>query len=212
MLRFLLLGVFLAGALACKSAEPEVERLATSHRSADFETYSMRRVGLFPFYGDGVTFEDARDLQSSFFSELSGVVPFEVVPLDMSDVAEIPTSDPFRSGTYKPRTVIDVARRFRLDGAFVGTVTDRQQFSPQRIGLQVDLVATETGLVIWSGNVHLDAAQDQVRDNVKLWVEGGQGDIAEIDWKLSLISPRRFGHFAAYQLARQLEPPTVEDE
>lgn len=210
MQRNVALGIALALCCACNSAPPEVELLATSHRSADFDTYALRRVGLFAFRGDGVTFEDGRDLQSSFFSEISGTVPFEVVPLDLSDIAEIPTSDPFRSGTYKPRTVIDVARRFRLDGAFVGTVTDRQQFSPQRIGLQVDLVAAETGLVIWSGNVHLDAAQDQVRDNVKLWVEGGQGDIAEIDWKLSLISPRRFGHFAAYQLARQLEPPGEE--
>lgn len=196
---------------ACQTPSREVENLALSHASADFHTYNLRRVGLFTFGGDGVTFEEGRDLQSSFFSEISGSVPFEVVPLDLGDVAEIPISDPFRSGTYKPRTVIDVARRFNLDGAFVGTVTDRQQFSPQRIGLQVDLVAAETGLVIWSGSIHLDAAQDRVRENVRLWAEGGQGDIAEIDWKLSLISPRRFAHFAAYQLARQLDSPDAAD-
>jgi hypothetical protein len=209
------LKLFLPGVLllfaACQTVEGEVESLATSHASADFHTYRLRRVGLFAFHGEDVTFEDGRDLQSSFFSEISGIVPFEVVPLDVGDIAEIPISDPFRTGAYKPRTVIEVARRFRLDGAFVGTVTDRQQFSPQRLGLQVDLVAAETGLVIWSGSVHLDAAQERVRENVRLWAEGGQGDIAEIDWKLSLLSPRRFAHFAAYQLARQLRSEPSAD-
>lgn len=194
---------------ACRLIDPEVVNLATSHATSDFHTYQLQRVGLLHFGGEGVTFEESRELQSSLFSELSSVVPFEVVPLDLQDIAEIPVSDPFRRGSYNPRTVIDVARRFRLNGILIGTVTDRHQFSPQRIGLQVDLVAAETGLVIWSGSVYLDAAQDQVRENVRLWAEGRQGDIADIDWKLSLISPRRFGQFATYQLARQMNSATT---
>ncbi|MFT5048620.1 MAG: hypothetical protein ACI8QZ_000007 [Chlamydiales bacterium] len=188
----------------CMTPTAQVPDLASSRVVADFDTYRLRRVGLLPFTGDDLTGEEARHLQASFFTEASAVAPFEIVPLDTSDVAEIPASDPFRRGVYKPRTIIDVARRFHLDAVMVGTVTDRRLFSPPRIGLQLDMVVSETGMVIWNSTVHLDGAQQRVRNNIKLWASIGQGDLEEVDWKLCLLSPRRFAQFATYHLAQQI--------
>jgi len=201
-MRFAALAALLVG--GCMAPAVQVPELASSQIAPDFASYTLRRVGLLPFTGEGLSGEESRHLQASFFAEASTVAPFEIVPLDPSDVAEIPTSDPYRRGVYKPRTIIDVARRFNLDAVFIGTVTDRNLFSPPRIGMQLDMVASETGMVIWNSAVYLDGSQQQVRKNVEIWAGVGQSDLESIDWRLCLLSPRRFAQFATYHLATQL--------
>ena len=120
----------------------------------DFETYQLERIGLLPFLGLELGTDQAFELQSTFFTEFSVETPFEVVPLYRNDLEEVPGSEPYRRGGYDPRTIIDIARRFRLDGVFVATVTDYQFYKPQRLSVQVDLVASETGVAIWSSSIH----------------------------------------------------------
>jgi len=120
------------------------------------------------------------------------------------DLAEIPRSEPYRRGSYEARTIIGLSRRFNLDAILIGTITDQQYFPPQRLGIQVDMVAAETGLVIWSSSLQLDASKRRVRDSLRAWSQLDQGDLEGEDWELALISPRRFGRFAAWQVARLL--------
>ena len=123
-----------------------------------------------------------------------------------SDISEIPGSDPYRRGWYAPRTIIDLAKRYQLDAIFVGTLADTQFFTPQRLAVQLDLVACETGAAIWSGAVYLDASDADVRDSLMVWA----ADAAIDDHRgsepkdLALLSPRRFARFAAWQLAQLL--------
>ena len=198
--------VLLAGlALAsCASVEVAERDFASASVASDFDSYRLRRVGLVPFRGESISLEDAQELRSALFAEIESTSPFEVVPLEGDDLAEIPNSDPYRRGAYKPRTIIEIARRYRLDAILVGTVTDRQPFAPQRIGLQLDMVAAETGMVIWDASVHLDAGREDVREQLRLWSELSQGELSSDEWKLILISPRRFARFASYQLGKAL--------
>jgi hypothetical protein len=192
-------------ALACVSTRQHVEPLASSQVVPDFATYDLRRVGLLPFCGERVIEEQATALQSSFLGEIARRATFEIVPLRADDLEEIPQSQPFHAGWIQPRTVIDLARRFRLDAVMIGTVIERQYFTPQRLGVQLDMVAAETGVPIWTSTVHLDASEENVRRGVQAWCE--QTRSAEESgeaWELSLLSPRRFAQFAAYQIALQL--------
>lgn len=193
-----------AVAAGCVGVSHSVEPLADARIVSDFDTYTLRRIGLVPFTGEGLTRERSVELQAAFFAEISAATPFEVVPLEPADLAEIPTSDPYRRGAYEPRTIIEVSRRFNLDATLIGTVTDQQYFPPQRLGVQLDMVAAETGLVIWSSSLQLDASKRRVRDSLRAWSQEDQGDLDDEDWELTLISPRRFGRFAAWQVARLL--------
>src|SRR5262249_51840645 len=153
----------------------------------DFYTYELKRVGLMPFAGTDLDPARARALQLAFFSELSQSTPFELVLLDAADLEQVETSEPYRRGAYKPKTIIGVSKRYNLDAIVFGTVTEERSSPPQILSLEIDLVAAETGLVIWSSAVHLDAADQRVRDGLELFYEKeADDDSGTPSWELSL--------------------------
>jgi hypothetical protein len=195
--RALPLIVVLAGACVA-GREPHMPRLANAVVSSDFESYELRRIGLPPFVTrDGAPGHEV-DLQRAFHSELSQSTPFEIVLLDERDLAELTASDPQRRGWYDPRTIIGLSRRYDLDAILFGTITQQRFYPPQLLALQVDLVAAETGLVIWSSGVHLDAGDQRVLEGLQVYYGSEPGSD---DWRVALLSPERFARFAAFQVA-----------
>jgi hypothetical protein len=200
-----LLGALLAG---CLSQRPlEMPALASAKVSSDFASYEVRRVGLMPFVGAELAAGQGHALQLGLYSELQQATPFEVVMLDQRDLEEVEVSEPFRHGWYRPRTIIELSKRHRRDSILFGQVTQQRFFPPQVLTLQVEMVAAETGLVIWSASVHLDAGDQRVVDGLQVYYGNGgarrEGQSAE-EWRLALLSPERFARFAAYQIARLL--------
>ncbi|MEM7306779.1 MAG: hypothetical protein AAF682_08915 [Planctomycetota bacterium] len=191
---------------ACASTVAPMPTLATARVVDDFDTYRLGRVGLMPFEGEDLTDEQSAALEAAFFTELSHSTPFELVTLDTADLEEIRVSEPYRRGWYRPETILGLSRRYSLDAVLFGTVTQSQFFPPQKLSVQVDMVAAETGLVIWSSSVHLDASERRVRDGLEAYFtdpDGRESDEGQ-DWRLSLLSPSRFAQFAAFQVATLL--------
>lgn len=178
--------------------EPDMPRLANAIVTRDFESYSLTRIGLLPFTGRSVEPDQGLILQRALHAELSQSTPFEIVLLDGNDVAELEASDPYRRGWYKPKTIIGLSQRYELDAILFGTVSQERFFPPQLLALEVDLVAAETGLVVWSGSVDLDASDPRVVDGLKLFYGSAEDDQA---WRVALLSPERFARFAAFQIA-----------
>lgn len=181
----------------------EVPILAIATVAEDFDSYEMKRVGLMPFNGDRLDAQQASTLQSAFYAEFSRGTPYELVQLDQRDLEEIESSDPHRRGLYEPGTIIATARRYRLDGILFGTVMDQQFFPPQTLSVQVDLVASETGQVVWSSKVHLDANDARVRDGLMV-LYADETSTSGTAWELGLLAPSRFARLAAYQIASLL--------
>ncbi len=188
-------------ACACVTTVKEVPQLGNAAVVADFDSYRIRRVGVAPVSGAGVTPEQAQAFQAALFAELSAATPYEILPLSPADLAEIPSVEPYRRGWYRPRTILDIARRFRLDALLIATVTDLEPFPPQRLGVQADLVSCETGQTLWAASLQLDASQQRVRASLEVWANEHLGDVTEGSWEIVAMSPRRFARFAAYQLA-----------
>lgn len=196
---------FVALAFGCATAPQVQPSLATAHVVQDFSSYSLRRVGLVPFGGVALEPEHAEALQAALNNALSEAVSFEIVMLGDFDLEEIPRAEPSRKGWVKPDTVLAIARRYNLDGIFVGTVTQLQSYTPQKLGLSVDLVAAETGLSVWTASVELDASQARVQEAIHAWYAqsrasqpGSEGE------EIYLLSPRRFAEFACAEIARML--------
>jgi len=186
----------------CRSAPPDPGPLASSVLAADFATYRIARVGLLPFSGRELDPEGAANLQRAFQLELERVMPYELVPLSSGDLDEVRPTSPYLRGRYDPRAILEVARRYRLDALLVGTVTQSQPYPPQALGLELELVATETGQPLWSSSVHLDAGDARVRTRLELWqashkADGGGRESVQ----LTLVSPERFARFAAWEIA-----------
>ncbi len=194
----LVLGLAAGGCLA--PMEDSVPILATAEVADDFESYEIRRVGLLPFAGEGLTDADRQGLQAAFCAEIARFAPYEVVLLGEGDLEAIEKSDPYRRGWYRPRTILSIAQRYQLDAILFGTVTSRRFYRPQSLGMTIDLVAAETGLAIWSSSVYLDAADPRVREGIEAFYRSEDEDTRRV----ALLSPERFARFAAFQVASLL--------
>ena len=204
-MRAALLAVLALAAGGCQATHVgPPPKLATFHVATDFDTYRIHRVGLMPFDGEALTDEEAASMQMSFLVELSRTAPFELVLLDEKDLAEVRESAPYERGWYRPKTIIEVTKRYSLDAVMFGTVVQQQYYPPQMLSVQMDMVAAETGLVVWTAAVHLDANDDRVRQGLQSFYGAGGRDDVDGEWSLSLLSPRRFSRFAAWQLAAGL--------
>jgi len=184
----------------------QVEHLATAQVAPDFTSYEVHRVGLLPLLGRKLDGEQAQILQSAFYTEFSLQTPFEVIPLERGDLEEVNQANSYVQGRYEPKMVIELARRFRLDGMLIGTVVDYKFYHPQRLSLQMDLVASETGAAIWSSSVQLDATSPRVRQAIENYYRASDGVQSEDGqgWEIALLSPRLFAQFAAWQITRML--------
>ncbi len=195
--------ILLVCALAggCRSTPEPVANLAHARHVEDFQTYRIQRVGLLPFRGAALEANYAEVLQQAFHAELVNATPYELVRLLPGDLEEVPGADPHRRGGYDPRTILDVSRRFRLDGVLVPTVTDFQYFPPLRLGVQLELVSSETGALLWTAGVHLDTSDAAVRRGLEAFHRRRTDSLGDERWQLTLLAPRRLSRFAAWQVA-----------
>jgi hypothetical protein len=190
----------LVGASSCVTTR-SVPPLASARMVSDFETYEIRRVGLMPAAGLTLTLQQSEHMQAAFMAEFSSATDFEIVRLTPRDLEAIPRMEAHLRGRYSPDTVSAISRRYHLDALLIPTVTDLQTYPPQRLGVQVDLLSSETGQSLWESSVQLDAAQERVRQSIEVWADTHLGDVSDNTWELTLISPSRFARFAAYQMA-----------
>lgn len=187
---------------SCQTMQSSVEPLAVVRLAPDRGLYVLRRVGILPIVARDMRFEDAQALQSALAMQLGERIHAEVIVLSHGEAAEIPTSDAYISGRIDPETVLAFARRFNLDGLVTTNVTDRRTYAPQRLGLEVELTACDSGLPIWSASLRLDAAQERTRESLCAWFERERGALGTNESAdLYLLSPQRFAEFAAAQVA-----------
>jgi hypothetical protein len=179
--------------------------LAQTRKVADYPTYSLRRIGLLPLVGSNLDPRRQHEFRQAFLFEFARNAPYEVVALDESQIAEVDPSRPYERGEYSSRTILDLAQRYRLDGLLVGAVTQLEVYSPQLLGVQLELVSAETGLVIWSSTVHIDGGDRSLTPNFEHFRRMQADDPAgSADLQVTLLSPARLARFAAYEIARTL--------
>ncbi len=199
-MRASLCALLLAG---CASAPPVPEILGSAEIVSDFHTYELRRVGLMPLACESLDTDLREAIETALLTELDAATAFEIVRLEEADLGEVPTSQPYRTGSYQPETILALARRYHLDGLLLGTLTDQQFFAPMRLGLQLDLVAAETGLAIWTASVQLDTSRVDVKQSLDAWSQVHLGE-SETGTHIAHISPARLARFAAWQIASLL--------
>jgi hypothetical protein len=197
----------LLGLAGCQTVPPlEVPCLASARSAPDFDSYRLRRVGILPpVSAADVGRADLRALQEGLAAELARRAPLEVVLLEADDLEEVRASQPHLRGWYRPDTIIATSRRFSLDGLLFATVTHARRHPPQALGLSVDLVAAETGLVVWTSSVQLDANDPRVTQGLQVFYGRDPRrpveDPGRMPWELALLSPERFARFGAHQIA-----------
>ena len=190
--------------VACAGTSSPRINLASASVVADFDSYTLRRVGLMPISGLDPTLSEAREMATTLAAEFAAVTGLEVLVLSPSDLSEVKDLRPHNRGEFNMRTIIEVGKRHRLDGLLVATMTERNVYPPQRIGLQMDFVSTETGISLWFGNLAADASSKRTQEAVYGWTHSQFAD-EHFDDGVVLISPKRFFRFACAQLVERFK-------
>jgi len=195
--------------VACAGTRGPRVNLASARVVSDFDSYTLRRIGLMPISGMDPTLAESRELATTLAAEFAAVTGMEVVVLSPSDLSEVKGLEPHTRGEFNMRTIIEVGKRHRLDALLVATLTERNVFPPQRIGLQMDFVATETGMSLWFGNLAADASTKLTQQAVYDWTHNHFSD-EHFDDGVVLISPKRFFRFACAQLVERFAQPAIK--
>ena len=203
-MRLAALCIAAGAALGCVSVDSGASGIAHAEADSDFESYHLRRVGLVPFAGQTLDREHARVLQAAFLHEFAINTDFEIVMLEDGAMEEVVESHPYRRGRLKPLTVLELSKRYSLDGILMGTVTHVNAYPPQVLGVEMDLIACETGLPIWSSRIQMDASDVRVRNGLTEYARKQERTGAPRGDSLALISPTRFARYAAYEVAQTL--------
>lgn len=208
VLRALLVALCAAGLHGCLTtqAPTEVPVLASAQISEDLVEHSLGRVGLLPVQvldtqAVDASFQSAQ-LSSIFHGEFSRAARFELLQLGPREMEAVAQGDPFRRGRYEPEMLVELGRRFRLDALLIVHVGGQRVYAPQTLSAQAELVSLSTGGILWSGQVHLDAADPQVTQGLEVFYSDAIGGEVTGPWTLALHSPERFARFGAWQLAQ----------
>lgn len=189
---------------SCAAPVGPLPTLASATVVNDIDTYDLRRVGLLPLSGLPLAEGLGDHLQLSIATEFRATTGIEWIVLSQIEMLGLPEFNPHLRGGYSVESILDLSQRHHLDGLVVVTVTDRQAYTPQRIGLQAVLLSAETGMSLWQADLQMDAADRRTRSAAESWVYSRGGDISMDHWELILVSPRRFVQLAAAQLAKVL--------
>lgn len=189
-------------------AAPSVPLLSRAQLAPDFETYELRRVALLmpfaPRDAEAARSDALSDLQDDLVAYLSTGTPYEIVEIGPADLGELRLDQPTRDGRLSIDSLLGLAERFGVDAVLYTQVTHERLHPPLAIGLQAELVSVDTGLLIWTAGVSLDGGDEPTREALRAFHQLESGDPGIDSWKVSLVSPRRFARFAAWQLAQLL--------
>ncbi len=177
--------------------------IGTARAAADFAAYDLRRVGVLPPRGENLEPDLGVALRDALAASFAAGTAYEIVPLGAVEMESIERLDPVRTGRIPPAAILEVARRAGLDAVLATRVVDLRPYEPVRLGIEVDLIAVETGLVTWSAQVRVDTGDSRTLDVIETWQlstrAGGESERA-----VDILSPRRLAEFAAFQVAMLL--------
>jgi hypothetical protein len=193
-----------AVASGCAATGPRaVVPIGTARASVDFATYDVRRVGVLPPRGENLDAEFAETLRDALRAAFASETPYEIVSIGAGELESLSAPDPTRTGRTRPRAVLELARRSRLDALLATRVVDFRPYEPVRLGLEVDLIAIDTGLVTWTAQVRVDVGDLATLDAIGAW-QGARRAGGDSERAVDLLSPRRIAEFAAAQVAMLL--------
>lgn len=178
---------------------PDPRPLASATIASNFQTYSIRRVGLLRLHDDALHRALDRAIRIEFLEASDYLIaPTYTGALGSGALPERRSGSPFPLEVLPPEVLEG------LDALLVPEVIASRTSAPQRLELRLDLIACETGLTIWSATARVDSTDDEVRQRIREWqaqLPGGGGGDDRLRVQSVLESPERLARFAVHQLA-----------
>ena len=175
------------------------------HKSEEYLNTRLHRVLLLPF-----TIESQRDkvvdeVTDAFYIELQKSGKFEIiVPQGFQDILAL-QNDIWNRGLIRSETIEEAKRRYKVDALIFGTITQYQPYEPPVLGIKIGMFSAISGNIMWSSDAIFDSSDASVVKLVKTYYkEHYKRKQSLYDWKIILLSMKRYAQFVAYHMVDPL--------
>ncbi len=175
------------------------------HKSEEYKNTILHRVLLLPF-----TIESRRDkvvdeVTEAFYIELQKSAKFDIiVPQEFQDILS-QQKDIWNRGLIRPETIVEAKKRYKVDAIIFGTITQYQPYEPPVLGIKIGMFSAMSGNIMWSSDAIFDSSEASVIKLVKSYYkEHYQRKQSLYDWKIILVSMKRYAQFVAHHMVNTL--------
>lgn len=175
------------------------------YQSEEYRNTTLHRVLLLPF-----TIESRRDkvvdeVTEAFYIELQKSAKFDIiVPQGFQDILS-QQKDIWNRGLIRPETLVEAKKRYKVEAIIFGTITQYQPYDPPILGIKIGMFSALSGNIMWSSDALFDSSEASVIKLVKSYhKEHYQRNQSLYDWKIILVSMKRYAQFAAHYMLDSL--------
>jgi hypothetical protein len=203
--------VFVAFAILCVAPAcqigPKRYRSSPSFRAEDLTPSSIRRVVFVPIEDEANAGIARQAVQESLSREFEKATSIEIVTIDTAGHLEMARhAPPRRSGQYPLEAILALATRHGADAVLFGAVTAYRPYAPQRLGVRLDLISAETGLLLWSVFSDFDMSDEDAKNTLeRVYRTQAAATQQSLSWDQAQNSPARFAQLVASEAIATLK-------
>ena len=175
------------------------------HKSEEYINTKLHRVLLLPFTVESQRDKVVNEITEAFYIELQKSAKFEIiVPQGFQDILS-QQNDIWNRGLIRSETIEEAKRRYKVDAIMFGTITQYHPYEPQVLGIKIGMFSAVSGNIIWSSDAIFDSSEASVIKLVKTYYkEHYKRKQSLYDWKIILLSMKRYAQFVAYHMVDTL--------
>ncbi len=175
------------------------------HKSEEYVNTKLRRVLLLPFTVESQRDKVIDEVTEAFYIELQKSAKFEIiVPQGFQDILS-QQNDIWNRGLIRSETIEEAKKRYKVDAIMFGTITQYQPYEPPVLGIKIGMFSALSGNIMWSSDAIFDSSEASVIKLVKTYYkEHYKRKQSLYDWKIILLSMKRYAQFAAYHMVASL--------
>ncbi len=194
----ILVALLLTGCTRSTPPAPEVQ----SYRSPTIA--AVDRILVLPFTPEH-DFPDQADMLTARFMQGIQGSTFTVLPLPDASVTTSIVDDVRLRGSVRSADLVKLQEHYRVDAVVIGAVTRYNPYAPQVVGLDVKLVSTRSGMVLWQARRVFDASEESVHADALAWYDRYVNETeAEFGPEVVLLSPKAFARYVCARLAESM--------
>jgi len=175
------------------------------HKSEEYLNSRLHRVLLLPFTVESQRDKVVDEITDAFYIELQKSGKFEIiVPQGFQDILAL-QNDIWNRGLIRSETIEEAKRRYKVDALIFGTITQYQPYEPPVLGIKIGMFSAISGNIMWSSDAIFDSSDASVVKLVKTYYkEHYKRKQSLYDWKIILLSMKRYAQFVAYHMVDTL--------
>ena len=175
------------------------------HKSEEYLNSRLHRVLLLPFTVESQRDKVVDEVTDAFYIELQKSGKFEIiVPQGFQDILS-QQNDIWNRGLIRSETIEEAKKRYKVDALIFGTITQYQPYEPPVLGIKIGMFSAISGNIMWSSDAIFDSSDASVVKLVKTYYkEHYKRKQSLYDWKIILLSMKRYAQFVAYHMVDTL--------